>query len=770
MLAELPLNLPLFSAVLLLIAGVLLGYALWFPFRGDSASISRQLCELGEQNEDLNKSLRQQRDAYCNLERKHNEQFSELTALRQSGKRVEEALQNQDSTRGDLVASIRSLEELKAQTLQQLTAEREQRVTVERCLHEQKQVAAAAVETERQLRLKAESSLQEARESILQEQEIERRERFEMADQLHNAQQLADQLRVVNEDYGNLQAKYESLVQELTAVKDAREQAESECLELRRVTDESSQSARINQQLAASHAVIQRDLAARVQELELQLRQQGDDQRTWADRYAAMQKQYQELARQKSQLEKRYDETSVDRDELIETIDYQRRHIAELQTQLEQQSTVLACQTATATEVRQLCAQLDVTRRGLDSSRQDVSLAIGLSRLAMAERDTIAASSADALEDLQHHQRALEALSRGHEKTVAQLATFESRRNELETLVRQHEHTIETLRDDIRELNSLRQQCVSLHAGLREQTKEFNAMRLDRDTIARQLCDSQSVWEDNLQQIGVYQRDLDEMRGQREQLLASLQHEKAQNDELGNVLSEQTKRLGIISQKLNALESLQHQVVELQHANEQLVRDVSMIAAERDATAARAVESNDMLDQLRRQLANSHQSIVALERDRDQAIAQLRRQNVILESQLTKAEPVAASDVAQSLTEVRTSQQQNDRFQEASEQANVPNITTTNLDVALQQDERRGLIYTIPPEERDDLKRISGIASVLESRLNEFGIYTYRQIMDWDHVAVEEFSRLLTFRDRILRDKWIDQARRLYAEKYGKAA
>ena len=55
----------------------------------------------------------------------------------------------------------------------------------------------------------------------------------------------------------------------------------------------------------------------------------------------------------------------------------------------------------------------------------------------------------------------------------------------------------------------------------------------------------------------------------------------------------------------------------------------------------------------------------------------------------------------------------------------------------------------------------------LEARLNEFGIYTYEQIMNWDPQAVEEFCRLLTFRDRIERDDWLGQARQLHAAKYG---
>ncbi len=80
------------------------------------------------------------------------------------------------------------------------------------------------------------------------------------------------------------------------------------------------------------------------------------------------------------------------------------------------------------------------------------------------------------------------------------------------------------------------------------------------------------------------------------------------------------------------------------------------------------------------------------------------------------------------------------------------------------------MVYTQPPKRKDDLKEISGVAQVLERKLNAFGVYTYRQIMDWDSVAVEEFSKLLSFRERIERDDWVGQARSLHLEHYGRAA
>ena len=76
----------------------------------------------------------------------------------------------------------------------------------------------------------------------------------------------------------------------------------------------------------------------------------------------------------------------------------------------------------------------------------------------------------------------------------------------------------------------------------------------------------------------------------------------------------------------------------------------------------------------------------------------------------------------------------------------------------------RGRVYSRPPTHKDDLKRISGIGQVLEEKLNRLGIYTYEQIMNWDQQAVDEFSKLLTFKDRIERDEWLVQAGKLHEE------
>lgn len=62
----------------------------------------------------------------------------------------------------------------------------------------------------------------------------------------------------------------------------------------------------------------------------------------------------------------------------------------------------------------------------------------------------------------------------------------------------------------------------------------------------------------------------------------------------------------------------------------------------------------------------------------------------------------------------------------------------------------------------DDLTRIKGIGPFIERRLNKMGIYTYQQISEMDAQSIEKVGETIKFfPDRILRDDWIGQARRL---------
>jgi large subunit ribosomal protein L22 len=83
-------------------------------------------------------------------------------------------------------------------------------------------------------------------------------------------------------------------------------------------------------------------------------------------------------------------------------------------------------------------------------------------------------------------------------------------------------------------------------------------------------------------------------------------------------------------------------------------------------------------------------------------------------------------------------------------------------------DEARGMVYDSPPAEVDDLEVISGVGPVLAEKLNSIGVYRFEQIANWTERNVQEFDELLSFKGRIEREEWIEQAKALHEEKYGK--
>jgi diguanylate cyclase (GGDEF)-like protein len=71
-------------------------------------------------------------------------------------------------------------------------------------------------------------------------------------------------------------------------------------------------------------------------------------------------------------------------------------------------------------------------------------------------------------------------------------------------------------------------------------------------------------------------------------------------------------------------------------------------------------------------------------------------------------------------------------------------------------------------EADDDLQKITGIGPVFEEALHQVGISTYRDIaeLNWTRMVLVA-SRLKTFPERIVSDRWLQQARELHRRKYG---
>ena len=61
----------------------------------------------------------------------------------------------------------------------------------------------------------------------------------------------------------------------------------------------------------------------------------------------------------------------------------------------------------------------------------------------------------------------------------------------------------------------------------------------------------------------------------------------------------------------------------------------------------------------------------------------------------------------------------------------------------------------------DDLKKLSGVGPALAKKLNEAGVTTFAQIAAWTEADVAAMDEKLSFKGRIEREGWIEQAKEL---------
>ncbi len=61
----------------------------------------------------------------------------------------------------------------------------------------------------------------------------------------------------------------------------------------------------------------------------------------------------------------------------------------------------------------------------------------------------------------------------------------------------------------------------------------------------------------------------------------------------------------------------------------------------------------------------------------------------------------------------------------------------------------------------DDLKKLSGVGPALEKKLHANGVTTFAQIAAWTDADVADMDEKLSFKGRIEREGWIDQAKEL---------
>ena len=355
------------------------------------------------------------------------------------------------------------------------------------------------------------------------------------------------------------------------------------------------------------------------------------------------------------------------------------------------------------------------------------------------------------------------------------LQTIESLRREIEQLEENRmelQETVVKLKSEVETLNALRLDQAEKIESLLEQLEVAGTGRSELETLIEAMSKEIQVLttsrDEKVETIACLQQEVNEINDDRIELKRTREELKLKSEELEAEQGELLRTVETMRGRLQDVGTIEGELRAECASLTQRIADLEKLRLDDQTSLKRISEENAALILKIAELESNRES----ENMAGQATVRLnnvirQRDNAMEQVQSLKAEISDLKTRLQELVEIQ-------------EQAGFPRLHSTDEDPVIRYtkayggsarvDEIKGLVFTQAPETRDDLKRIYGVAEVLEKKLNDCGIYTFKQIMEWDDRAIEEFSELLIFKDRIYRDNWLLQAKRLHDEKYGRRA
>ena len=573
---------------------------------------------------------------------------------------------------------------------------------------------------------------------------------------------LKSQLAALEKENANLSKDRDGLGQRFAKLEAQLADTES------RFTAESKGSADLKSQLAAVQkekdglAKDREGLSQRSAKLEAQL---ADTE----SRFTAESKGSADLKSQLAAVQKERDGLAKDREGLSQRSAKLEAQLAETQNRFTTESKGSADLKSQLATLQKDNANLSKDREGLSqrSAKLEAQLAETQSRFTAESK-----SSADLKSQLAAVQKEKDGLAKDREglsqrstKLEAQLAETQSRftaESKSSADLKSQLAALQNEKDGLaKDRDGIKMSFGKLEGNLRDAENRFSAESKGSADLKSQLAallkerDGLRTDRDGLNsRVGKLEGDLKAAAGQQsdiKKLQAEIAALKADRDSLSGKATKLNAQVGDATAKATASS---------QDASA-LRRELAALKKERDGLAGQIDGLSGDADQLaatKKDLADTRRIAKAGETE----ILELKAQLKGAESAAVQAKELAAK--AKAIPKPQPKPKPVPKVKPAP--VPVAKKLEAKVESGQKIDPKLGLLYTSRPKQVDDLKKISGVASVLEKRLNDFGVYRFKQVADWDQPNVDEFSERIGFKGRVERDRWIPQCQRLYEAKY----
>lgn len=395
----------------------------------------------------------------------------------------------------------------------------------------------------------------------------------------------------------------------------------------------------------------------------------------------------------------------------------------------------------------------------MDSALSEIGLyvlaatAVGVA-LGWLIRNAVVAASTNALND--DWQGQLDLVVRVKDRLQAESTNLRTTVEAQEAVVHQRDMAITKARTELEsalEREKLLTKNVFTLRAEREDFKSKTAMFQSRmSALQRQAAELQSEF---LKSRDFYVGELTKAFEKRKALEEKLENSKHEYESFSNLLhasrSEHesvNKMLAAAKQRLENLDSLEQNIIELEAENAQLKHEAAITRQENDALKRDVFEQ----DELRIQNKELAQVLKSMENSRKQYENDANRYRKHADKTEQKSETLRMrlDEVEQNFLEMEKQQK------EALESARNAGTPDAANDAGTDE------------PVKDDLQEIIGIGKVFEHTLHELGVFSFRQIANFDMSDIARVNaEMKEFKGRMEQDDWIGQAKELHFKKYG---
>ena len=355
-------------------------------------------------------------------------------------------------------------------------------------------------------------------------------------------------------------------------------------------------------------------------------------------------------------------------------------------------------------------------------------------------------------------QAQLDDAVRERDRRTAEADTLRMSIEAQEAVIHQRDMAVTKIRTELNSALEKEKLLTKNVFTLRAEREDFKAKMVTfQSRMAALQRQSNELQSEFIKSGDFYKSELTKAFERRKLLEDKIENSSAEYESFSNLLQASrsehesvNKMLAAAKTRLENLDALEQNVIELEAENAQLKHDSAMTRQENDALKRDVFEQEELKIQ-NKELA---EVLKSMENSRKQyeTDANRYRQHAGKSEQKSETLRIRLDEVEKNFADMEKQQQQ---------ALKAARKSTTEQKKNGKKPAKR---------EKDDLKEIIGIGKVFEHTLHELGVFSFREIANFDISDIARVnSELKEFKGRMEQDDWVGQAKDLLFKKYGNA-